>query len=689
MSDPDNSLYDRGMRHYAARDYAQAIAQFERVAGESVRKTFCIATCQMELGGETSLRSALDAFCGIFEQCAKQGVRVPYGCAENAVAAATKLCALLEDEGRPGTSNQCLEALLRVKVHVPDNPVLDYNLGRLYEMRGCPKLAIKHLDQALADGNLDANADLWVELARAQAQTGQTALARKTLETGLKAISAQATAGRASLLRELGNAVAAGGDGQQLIRAIQIYQEGLAVLCAASGARNASLECGIHMNLGNCHLKMADLNKALEEYHLAIKADPNDPLAIHNLGMGLLYAPDVPEATTFFTMQGLGRRLAKIAGAKPSAAALLPPQRHAERPIRIGYISPDLLSAAHPVAKFARAMLAHVDPAQFAVFCYDTRVHKHALAASVAECGQEYHPSISWHTVRNLGTEEAKDLVLSHGLDVCVDLAGYSDGNRADIFAHRVAPIQIGHVGFPFHTGLASIDKLVCDGIMLPSTPGLLEKALVLPQCHLSWPLGEADLPAVERLVSPGKTYICLNKPNKLNESVRRLFAKVLRADFGSLLILKNQTLVDLFGREFPDLAARVSCPPHPTPDYRDFLRLYNKADVALDTFPWTGTPTTCEALSMGTQVVTLCPPDTAPYHQRSTASLLYFSDFGLEGIADSEGDFVRLCLALRPATTDTKRANRAKFLASSVCSNPDRYAEMWGEAIKKLCCSS
>lgn len=698
-----NEAYQRGLRLYAAHDYAQAIAEFERMSGDTAQKTFCIATCLMEQGDEAALCTSLDAFCRIFDGCAKTNEQLPYGVQANAVAAATKLCALLEGSGRWGS--QCLEVLLRVRVYVHNHAVLDYNIGRQYELLGRPKLAIRYLEQTLADGSMDTNPDLWVELAKSHAQLGQNSLAHRTLLEGLKSVPTGPTNGRAALLRELGNTIAAEGghtpSAASLLKAIGVYQEGLGLLPAVGPCPSdqaLDLLCGLHMNLGNCYLKLADIDRALEEYQVAIKANPNDPSAIHNLGGGLLYAPDVPEQTTFFTMSGLGRRLAKMAGvpaqhpANSQWPSLRPLSAPVTRPVRVGYISPDLLAfsglSTHPVAKFARAMLGHFDPAVLQVHCYDTRMHsQNVLAqAALAVASKLYHPSISWHTLRNLSTEQAKDLLLSHQLDVLVDLAGYTDGNRADVYAHRVAPVQIGHIGFPFHTGLANQDWLVCDGVMLPQAPGMVEKALLLPGCYLHWPLTEPELPALDRSPGPHKrTYICLNKPNKVNPRVRRLFAKLLKSDLEAGLIVKTQHIAELICKEHNIEPGRVSAPPA-TPAYADFLQLYNRADVALDTFPWTGTTTTCEALSMGTPVVTLCPPEDAPYHQRSSASLLYHTGLSAECVAESEGDYVQRCRALPEATQASKKALRDKFLASNVCDKPEKYAKKWSEALLKLC---
>jgi predicted O-linked N-acetylglucosamine transferase (SPINDLY family) len=218
------------------------------------------------------------------------------------------------------------------------------------------------------------------------------------------------------------------------------------------------------------------------------------------------------------------------------------------------------------------------------------------------------------------------------GLDIAVDLSGHTRGNRLGAFARRVAPVQATWLGYPNTTGVPAVDYRLTDAWCDP--PGVTEayhteRLWRLEQGFLAYvPL--RDIPPVGPVPAGSSghvTFGCFNNPPKITDTCLRLWGQLLAQVPDSRLLLKGK------GLEEPSVGAVMrsrlqSLGGDPMrldldggrPDFTEHLARYGDVDIALDTYPYHGTTTTCEALMMGVPVVSLAGPVHAA---RVGASLL------------------------------------------------------------------
>jgi predicted O-linked N-acetylglucosamine transferase (SPINDLY family) len=265
-------------------------------------------------------------------------------------------------------------------------------------------------------------------------------------------------------------------------------------------------------------------------------------------------------------------------------------------------------------------------------------------------------------------------MIRQDGIDILVDLAGHTAGNRLPVFARKPAPVQASWAGYVGTTGLAAIDYLITDRWQSPagSERYMAESLARLPDGYVCWSVpGHAPEVGPLPATSAGAvTFGCFNTLAKINPPVIALWARLFRQLPGSRLVLKTRELADTSVREHilelfdaeGVTAARITLEdrsPHP-----ELLARYNGIDIALDAFPYSGGVTTIEALWMGVPVVTMPGERFASRH-----SLSHLSNIGLEElVADGPDDYLRIAAALArdlPRLQALRRGLRNRMRAS------------------------
>lgn len=347
----------------------------------------------------------------------------------------------------------------------------------------------------------------------------------------------------------------------------------------------------------------------------------------------------------------------------PPLATALP-----ERRLRVGYVSRDFTK--HPVYYFLKPILKHHDHAQFEVFCYSNLIQEDSYTERYKELADH------WRDISTLSERAAVDRVREDNIDILVDLSGHTTGSRLRVFACKPAPVQVNYLGHPATTGLAEIDYRFGDAITDPAAlvaGHYTETIWQLPGCFLTYKPSD-DAPAVQAAPSIAKGYITFGSFNniaKVNDLVIEVWAKVLAAVPSSRLMLKSFALSSVRGRaRILDGFAVQGIPAERldlvnwSPETQNHLELYNKVDIALDTFPYNGTTTTCEALWMGAPVISL---EGGHHAARVGASLL--SVLGLqELITQNTAGFVQIAarLAADPERLIALRAGLRERMAAS-----------------------
>ncbi len=400
--------------------------------------------------------------------------------------------------------------------------------------------------------------------------------------------------------------------------------------------------------------------ESLAWYQKALDLSPQTAFVHSNLLYCLCYLPE-----TVVTPQAVSlahRRWDKIHGARPGRIfSSLPGDRDPNRPLRVGYVSPDFRQ--HPVATFMTPVLANHDPAAVETFCFsDVRGGDRVTERLRGLAGQ-------WVPIAGLCDDRVAEEIRRRRIDILVDLAGHTAGNRMPLFTRRPAPIQVTYLGYPASTGLAAIDYRLSDAWADP--PGMTEafhsETLVrLPRGFLCYEPPPAA-PAVGP--SPGLaegriTFGSFNNLAKFNPDVADVWSAILDRVPGSRLMMKFRTLADPGVQDHVRglFAARGIAPERLIlkgflPTFKDHFALYHKVDIALDPFPYNGTTTTCEALWMGVPVIVLAGSCHAA---RVGVSIL--TGLGLEElVAQNRQDYIARAAALA-ADSDRLTALRASL---------------------------
>lgn len=423
------------------------------------------------------------------------------------------------------------------------------------------------------------------------------------------------------------------------------------------------------------------LGEAIAAYDLFLRHCPNHHEAQSYRLFALNYLDGITPDELFRAHVAYGRRI----GATADPAVVRDPDP--ARRLRVAVLSPDL--RAHSCAYFLEPLLRHLDPAQFELFLY----HDHFRTDAVSRRLQA-HAAV-WRNFVGQSTPAVEAAIRADAPDILIDLAGHTGlTNRLPLFARRPAPVQVSYLGYPNTTGVPAIGWRFTDAIADP--PGAADQLAteqLVRFAATAWCYAPpADAPAVSpspAATSGRVTFGCFNNLAKISDATLRLWAGVLEAVPGSRLLLKGRGLSDAPVRErylgrcrAAGIAAEQLDFVERTARTEDHLALYGRVDIALDTFPYHGTTTTCESLWMGAPVVTLLGDRHAA---RVSASLLTAAGHP-EWVATDAAGYVAIAsgLAANPARLAAIRAGLRGDLESCPLLDHAGQAERFGAALRR-----
>jgi predicted O-linked N-acetylglucosamine transferase (SPINDLY family) len=392
-------------------------------------------------------------------------------------------------------------------------------------------------------------------------------------------------------------------------------------------------------NLGSICKDMGRYEEALANYRKALAIKPDDEQAGSNLLMGLCYCDLLTKEEVLSEHRAFERRLA---GRIPAGPAGHRPEKREGRPLRIGYVSPDLRT--HSVAYFIEPLLACHARDRYAVHLYDDAPFNDAVSQQLQRYGHV------WRRILGRSDEEVCRIITGDRIDILVDLSGHSGNNRLPLFMRKPAPVQLTYLGYPNTTGLSNMDYRITDSLADP--PGeerfYTERLHRLPRAFLCYrPPRQAPQPAPSPALHNGYiTFGSFNNLPKITPAVISAWTEILQAVPGSRLMIKTKPFTDraIRARYLQHFVAagiaagRLHFIGH-ADTIESHLACYHQVDIALDTFPYNGTTTTLEALWMGVPVVTLCGETHA-----SRVGRTILANTGLNGlIADSLPRYVAI----------------------------------------------
>ncbi len=395
---------------------------------------------------------------------------------------------------------------------------------------------------------------------------------------------------------------------------------------------------------------------ALDAFAAAIQRDPLLESAWSNLLFTIPCSDALPP-------EELPQK-ARLWGGRFANAAPPPSGRNRGARIRVGFLSPDFRE--HPVGRFIEPAFGLLDRSRFEVFAYSVSARADSRTERLRSL------SDAWRDAAGLPDRELASLISADGLDVLVDLAGHTAGNRLPVLALRPARVQATYLGFPGTTGLPQIGALLADAHVAPSSDdGLYTETVLRMGAPYLCVEPDSDPPAPPADRPRHLTALVLANPAKISETAIRCWAELsAREPSLEIRFLYGSWRSEVPKRRVRTVFAEAGGDPSrltflPWTGRTECLREIAAADLVLDAFPYTGATTTLDALAMGTPVATL---EGRGYASRMSAALLRWAGFGGEA-ASSQPEYVSRATELLHSGRGSERVRRVeRFRDSALC---------------------
>ncbi len=446
------------------------------------------------------------------------------------------------------------------------------------------------------------------------------------------------------------------------------------------------LFASIYMNMGLAKCYECEFVEAIECYNTALKYKPRLSLAYQNKLLDLNYISHMIEDPMYISNmhKGINKIYPHVETdyrkscpnykvneevMKTEVDAIK--KNGLRRKLRIGFVSGDFI--CHPVSYFMDSILKGIDKNIFEVYCYSMKVMEL----------KSLYPNCKWQIVKNLSAIEFKNKIQEDEIDMLFDLSAQTGDNRLDTFALKPAPIQISYCGYPNSSGLNSMDYRLTDYTCDDENTQKYysEKLIFLEKCFLSY-TPSTGLDKLPTLLEPPCvkngyiTFGSFNRYNKINKMVRKTWKEILEKCPTARFVIKTKEfstpkIRTQFLEEFSEYSSRIEILDY-SDTYLDHLPDYNKIDISLDTFPYCGTTTTCEALVMGVPVLTLYD-NVRHYHSQNVSSSLLNASELSEYITYTRDDYVKKAVELSTDLNrleDVKKTTRNNFVNGYVCNH-------------------
>ncbi len=484
-----------------------------------------------------------------------------------------------------GKLNEAVESFGRALEITPNSEIAHNNMGVALKQFGKTDEAVESFNCAL---KINPN---YVEainnLGNAQIDLGKLSEAVDCFEHAL-AIDP----GNAAAYCNLGNAQVGLGE---LNEAVGCFRHALAINPTFSKALN---------NLANAQCDLGQLGNAIESIRQALEIDPDFTAAFSSLLFLQNYSAAHVSGSFLEEAHQYGRMVARKAVSPfVSWQCTVPSER-----LRVGVVSGDL--RAHPVGYFLEGLLAQIDPTKIELIAYPTYSQFDELTDRIKPLFSSCKPLFGQ------SDQAAAELIHRDAVHVLIDLSGHSIHNRLPVFAWKPAPVQVSWLGYFSTTGVKEIDYLLADEVCVPEARqgDFSETIWYLPDTRLCFtpPASDSSVATLPALKNGFITFGCFQVLAKVSNDVLETWAKILSA----LPSARLRWQCKQFGS--PDVVDKVSqrlqqhginlerVDMYGAVSRGEYLMAHAEVDMILDTFPYPGGTTTCEALWMGVPTLTL-----------------------------------------------------------------------------------
>lgn len=552
-----------------------------------------------------------------------------------------------------------LKLLVRARQKFPKDPELAYRLGVVLMETGRTPEALR-LAQDHVRGNPN-HYDLNYLLGRAQMANQDHASARQTFL-------------HCSQLEPESPAVWISLSGAQWM--LGQADESMASLEHAVQLAPENKDAVVHLNRRRLDFGLCEdaLNGMIEAYHRGLR----DENFMSLLLLGLHYPHGVSPEEIWEWHQKFGEIM------RPRVRELRwDGLRDPDRPLRIGWLTHDFYR--HSVTFFLRPILEHLPADEFEHTVYHYPLKTDTTTEELKKKVKRYRLLDRVHVV------DLAQMIQNDQIDVLVDLMGHTRLGSFSLFPLRPAPVSISMIGYPDTTGVPGVDYRLVDSITdPPGSERFASETLVrMPECFLCF-APPPDVPEPQQYRTGPMTFGSFNAIFKLNRVVLNTWASILASAPDSRMLIKARGLEvdpirDRFWAVFRDHGVspdRVELRGFEA-DATDHLRLYDEVDLVLDSFPYNGTTTTCEALMMGVPVLAT---RGAHHASRVSASLLSATGLG-EFVCASEDEYQARAVeyARNPASIRQLRSSLpSQFRQCPVCDGPT-YARSLANEVRKM----
>lgn len=318
-------------------------------------------------------------------------------------------------------------------------------------------------------------------------------------------------------------------------------------------------------------------------------------------------------------------------------------QHNQNKRIKIGYLSGDFIN--HAVSKFIHPIINN-HTSLFEIHCFS--ISNLYYVNPLQNC--------IYHNIVELNIQELANYIYNTKIDILIDLAGHTHPNRIEVFGLNPAPIQMTYLGFPNTTGLSTIKYRITDNIAdhPNSKQKYSEKLYKLPKCFLLYEnKHEYNIDTHHKILTAESTIILgsINKENKTSIYTLKVWKTILSEcpNVKLLILLKSDNIEEIatrteyYSKMLNVLPERLIITPHQKSE-NEYMSLFSKIDILLDTFPYSGTTTTCNALISSIPVVTKYHTD---YHSHNVSSSLLINTGVSELVAHSDDEYIQIVKTL------------------------------------------
>lgn len=443
------------------------------------------------------------------------------------------------------------------------------------------------------------------------------------------------------------------------LRLLGRYPEAIASLEKAIALKPDHLSA--YINLSSIYLDLGKAELAIEILEKVLVQDPDHVMALRNLLFSDSYVNYLTEEKHTAYVARLGQLM--MQEKTPFEAWNI--HKNDQR-LRVGIVSADL--RRHPVGYFIENWVKHFNPGQLEVYGYSTDGREDVLTHELKGYCNE------WRSLAGLTDEQAARLIHSDGIHVLLDLSGLTGGTRLPVFAWKPAPVEAAWLGYWGTTGLPVMDYVIADPVSVNAQVAqrFTEQIAYLPHTRLCFTAPPFDI-AVNALPAEKSgvvTFGCYQNYTKVTDAVLTLWGRIFAAQPAARLRWQCKTFNDAAARaETVERLANVGinaerCELLGMVTREAYLKSHHAVDMILDTFPFSGGTTTCEALWMGVPTLTLLSDTLIGRQGASMLTCAGLSDW----VAETADEYVEKAVTFAndlPALTTTRLGLRAKVLQS------------------------